>query len=53
MPPGCAFAPRCSSSDRRCEDKPPRLRAIGERRRIACVLETGALHPPLLEAAAE
>jgi peptide/nickel transport system ATP-binding protein len=54
MPPGCAFAPRCASSDRLCESKPPLLRAIGERRRLACVLESGApLYSPPLEAAAE
>jgi peptide/nickel transport system ATP-binding protein len=50
MPPGCAFAPRCASSDPLCANQPPRLRATGERRRLACVLESGA---PPLEAAAE
>jgi peptide/nickel transport system ATP-binding protein len=54
MPPGCAFAPRCASSDQLCDNKPPLLRAIGERRRLACVLENGARpYSPLLEAAAE
>ncbi len=54
MPPGCAFAPRCSSSSPLCETNPPRLRAIGDRRRIACVLEAGVgQQPVVLEAAAE
>ena len=54
MPPGCAFAPRCTLSDRGCENEPPLLRAIDERRRLACVLEGGtALYSPVLEAAAE
>jgi peptide/nickel transport system ATP-binding protein len=54
MPPGCAFAPRCSSSGPLCESDTPRLRAIGDRRRIACVLEAGVRQqPPVLEAAAE
>jgi peptide/nickel transport system ATP-binding protein len=54
LPAGCAFAPRCGSSGRLCEIEPPPLRAINERRKIACVLETGArLQHPVIEAAAE
>jgi peptide/nickel transport system ATP-binding protein len=39
LPPGCAFAPRCPRKTAECDDEPPDLIAIGERREVAC------LHP--------
>lgn len=37
-PPGCAFAPRCLHSDRRCAAAVPPIEAIAPDRRMACVL---------------
>ena len=37
MPPGCAFAPRCSRADARCTQTRPELRALaGESDAVAC-----------------
>ncbi|WP_333821799.1 ABC transporter ATP-binding protein [Pinisolibacter sp.] len=37
-PPGCAFAPRCLHSDRRCTGDVPQIEPIEADRRMACVL---------------
>ncbi|MCE1237352.1 MAG: ABC transporter ATP-binding protein [Hyphomicrobiales bacterium] len=37
-PPGCAFAPRCLHSDRRCAVAQPSVETIEPGRRMACVL---------------
>jgi oligopeptide transport system ATP-binding protein len=37
LPPGCAFAPRCSHADARCAQRPA-LRALSPGRRAACHL---------------
>ena len=42
MPQGCAFAPRCVQAAAPCGTKPPRLRAVGENRRVACVIDRHA-----------
>lgn len=41
MPPGCAFAPRCDFAAEPCRMTPP-LRAVGDNRRIACVIDRRA-----------
>jgi oligopeptide/dipeptide ABC transporter ATP-binding protein len=38
LPPGCAFAPRCPARRLECDAAPPPLRAIGDERRVACIL---------------
>lgn len=39
MPQGCAFAQRCVHADTRCRETPPRLRVVGDNRRVACVID--------------
>ncbi len=41
LPPGCAFAPRCSLSDTACTGSPPPLSPISPGRRCACVRPAG------------
>jgi oligopeptide/dipeptide ABC transporter ATP-binding protein len=38
VPPGCRFHPRCPIAEPRCRTEPPRLRALGPGRRVACHL---------------
>ena len=38
VPPGCRFHPRCPIAEARCRTEPPRLRALGPGRRVACHL---------------
>ncbi|WP_103721192.1 ABC transporter ATP-binding protein [Bosea psychrotolerans] len=44
MPPGCAFAPRCTSAAALCQVAPPPLAPVGGVRQSAC-LRLGALPP--------
>jgi len=37
LPPGCAFAPRCSRATDRCRDRVPVLEPAGEGRAVACL----------------
>jgi peptide/nickel transport system ATP-binding protein len=53
MPPGCAFAPRCVHADTRCVETPPRLRAVGDNRRVACVIDQRARATDVIGQAAE
>ena len=36
-PPGCAFSPRCASTQPACDSSMPRLEAIGARRMLRCI----------------
>ena len=38
MPPGCAFAPRCTSAFDRCREPPPVRLAFGDRGTVRCWL---------------
>ncbi|MBX3499864.1 MAG: ABC transporter ATP-binding protein [Alphaproteobacteria bacterium] len=42
LPPGCAFAARCSMATQRCHDERPPLEAVGESHFKACFLEARA-----------
>jgi oligopeptide/dipeptide ABC transporter ATP-binding protein len=53
MPQGCAFAPRCVHADTRCRETPPRLRIVGENRRVACVIDQRSHASDVLGQAAE
>ena len=53
MPQGCAFAPRCVHAAALCGTKPPRLRAVGENRRVACVIDRHARATDIIGQAAE
>ena len=53
MPQGCAFAPRCVHAGALCGTKPPRLRAVGENRRVACVIDRRAHATDVIGQAAE
>ncbi len=37
MPPGCAFAPRCTHREAACEAAPPPLRPVAPAQRAACI----------------
>jgi oligopeptide/dipeptide ABC transporter ATP-binding protein len=37
LPSGCAFHPRCLLADEQCREQRPRLRALGEGHRAACL----------------
>jgi peptide/nickel transport system ATP-binding protein len=53
MPQGCAFAPRCGQAAAPCGTQPPRLRAVGENRRVACVVDQHAGASDIIGQAAE
>ena len=38
LPPGCAFAPRCSRAEPRCRSARPQLESIQQQRLVACVV---------------
>jgi oligopeptide transport system ATP-binding protein len=39
LPPGCAFAPRCSLAMPACSERRPPLRAVGDRHHMACIVD--------------
>ena len=48
LPPGCAFAPRCSRADRSCHESPPSARQMSTQHETACfhpLIEATALTP--------
>jgi peptide/nickel transport system ATP-binding protein len=53
MPQGCAFAPRCVHAAALCGTQPPRLRAVGENRSVACVIDRRARATDIIGQAAE
>jgi oligopeptide/dipeptide ABC transporter ATP-binding protein len=53
LPQGCAFAPRCGQAAAPCGTQPPRLRAVGEHRRVACVIDQHAGATDIIGQAAE
>lgn len=48
LPPGCAFAPRCSYRVAECDAEVPRLRDVNAQHAARCILvpENEASHPP-------
>jgi len=44
IPPGCAFAPRCSQKLASCSDRVPDLLTVGHDHRARCLLHDPALH---------
>ncbi|WP_150286816.1 ABC transporter ATP-binding protein [Rhabdaerophilum calidifontis] len=53
MPPGCAFAPRCTQAHAACDRIAPALEIIGPGRRVACLAETAGRGSAPTEVAAE
>ncbi len=45
LPPGCAFAPRCSYHVAECDAAVPELRATTAGHRVRCILDLGKLPP--------
>jgi oligopeptide/dipeptide ABC transporter ATP-binding protein len=48
LPPGCAFAPRCTRAFDRCRAETPPESALGERRTARCWLAANSTQPDML-----
>jgi len=49
LPPGCAFAPRCTAADATCRERPPSTRALDAAHETACYHPVTAKLPATAE----